>query len=359
MNARHGSKYFGLVLVSLILLIGAVGCIPVEAGVWVSMDAEGVTDDAVAYDKNDIIFIDTEAVSPAWMTIFDGEEVGLNDRKHDIHAFSFNEAIFNVDDLITTSTSTDMELFLTFEANRAKVPGVDAWIYGQDIVKYTGPASTGTPVDPLDYTYEVFFDGSDASLTTLSEKLDGISVWTPEYYDIITANDIEIPIDCPAAVIFVSTRGNYRVTDNLGGHLVGDGSDVLAYCATNTGPDTAGYWLRVFDSSFAEIDPPGAVSGLDVWMIDTTLTTSNDAGNADVAVAFFFTSRKPFSGLDQSDIVFEGVPNDLFIGMGLPDDSAIEGPYMNFDDGIEAPAVNGPVDSISIFDFMFTVTSTP
>lgn len=361
MNSRRNNKFFGLALVSLLLLIGAVGCVPTEAGVWVSMDEVGITDDGLVYDMNDIIFFDTEAVSGEWITVFDGEEFGLNDKKHNIHAFSFNEAVFNLDDIFPT-TAPEMELFLTFEANRAWVPGIPNRVYGQDIVKYTGPASTGTTIttlDPVDYTYEVFFDGSDADLTTMSEKLDGISVWTPEYYDIITASDIEIPYDCPAAVIFVSTRGNYRVSNNLGGHLVGDGSDVLAFCATNTGPDTAGYWLRVFDSSLAEIDPPGAISGLDVWFIDTEMTTADDAGNADIGTAFFFTSRKPFSGLDESDGMLEGEPNDLFIGAGLPDDSAIDGPYFNFNDGIEVPAVNGLVDSISIFDFVFTVTSAP
>lgn len=356
MNTRFSSRFFGLVLVSLILLIGAVGCVPTEAGVWVSMDAEGTTADGVSYDMNDILFVDTEAATPAWTTVFDGEEVGLNDKKHNIHAFSFNEAVFNFDDLITSSAPA-MELFLTFEANRAWVPGIPNRVYGQDIVKYTGPVSTGTTVDPLAYSYEVFFDGSDVSLTTLSEKLDGISVWTPEYYDLITANDIEIPFDCPAAVIFVSTRGNYRVSNNLGGHLVGDGSDVLAFCATNTGPDTAGYWLRVFDSSLAEVNPSGAISGLDVWAMDPTMTTVDDAGNADIGVVFFFTSRKPFSGLDDGDATIEGEPNDLFIGAGMVDDAAIEGPFFNFDEGIEIPPVNGPVDSLSVFDFMFTITS--
>lgn len=356
MYPRRSRKYFGLALVSLLLLIGAVGCVPDEGGVWVSMDEEGMTDDGVAYDMNDILFIDTEAATPEWMTIFDGEEVGLNDRKHDIYGFSFNEAVFNLDDL-TTTTVPELELYLSFEANRALVPGITDRVYGQDIVKYTGPASTGTTVDPLDYNYELFFDGSDVGLTTISEKLDGISVWPPEYYDMITANDIEIPFDCPAAVIFVSTRGSYRVPNNLGGQLVGDGSDVLAFCATNTGLDTAGFWLRVFDSSLAEIDPPGAISGLDVWFIDPTMTTADDAGNADIGVAFFFTSRKPFSGLDDSDATLEGEPNELFIGAGMVDDAVIEGPYANFDDGVVVPAVNGPVDSVSIFDFMFTITS--
>ena len=125
-------------------------------------------------------------------------------------AFSFNEQTFDYI-FLGNELDTDEELYLSFEANRTKIPGIfPTWVYGQDIVKFTNGAANYDG-----YEYEMFFDGSDVGLTTMSEKVDGISVWPPEYYEVLAA-DVDFPYDCNAGVIFLSTRGRYRVQQQSG-----------------------------------------------------------------------------------------------------------------------------------------------
>ena len=238
------------------------------------------------------------------------------------------------------------ELYLSFEANRARVPGITGWVYGQDIVKFTVNAPT-----PDGYAYEMFFDGSDVGLTTMGEKVDGISVWPPEYYETLP-NDVELPANCNAAVIFLTTQGRYRVSNYQGGTLTGDGSDVLAFCATNIGDDTAGFWFRAFDGSEANIKPPNAMTGLDVWGVNmSSLMSPNDSGNYPGGISFFFTPRMPFSGIDENGDTIYGGPGQLFAGISVLDAHAIYGPLQDFNVDGDFPAVNGILENISVLDF--------
>jgi len=348
MYARDMKKLLQLAVALAIFLIAAAACTPGDySGVFVNLDSVGTTSDGVNYDKNDILFLPTEEVSPTvnyvsnWVTVFDGEDYGLNDAKHDLSAFSFNEMTFDFGQLVNEDLSE--ELYLSFEANRTKIPGIfPTWVYGQDIVKFTA----GDP-----YTYEMFFDGSDVGLTTMSEKVDGISVWPPEYYETLP-NDVELPEDCNAAVIFLSTRGRYRVNNNQGGFLVGDGSDVLAFCATNVGNDTAGFWFRAFDGSEANLQPRNALTGLDVWGVNLADILSNaDSGNYEGGISFFFTPRMEFSGTDDIGDTIYGGPSQLFAGASVFDDHAIFGPIQDFNEDGDYPAVNGMVENISVLDF--------
>lgn len=345
-----------LLLVGLFLLLTVTACIPEANGVFVSMAQPGTTADGVDYDRNDILFADYDqntSTSTGWVTAFDGEWYGLTDKGHNLGAFSFNEMVIPTDILFSVEpnpTETEMEIFLTFEQNRARVPGVADYIYGQDIAKFNVVAPDPfSPVD-ADYTYEMFFDGSDVGLTTGTEKLDGISVWTPAYYDVFS-NNVEIPFDCHAAVIFLSTRGNYRVSPTPeGDDLVGGGSDVLAFCATNTGPDTAGFWFRVFDSDDAGIWPHQTITSLDVWALDYEMSANNAGTTLETSIGFFFTPRRSFT----VDGAAAGDTSDLFAGISDSVNSGVEGPMMNFNDGSTFPAVNGVVEGIGIFDFPFT-----
>ena len=352
MYARDTKKLLQFGLVMVIFLIAATACFPDYKGVFINMDTVGTTSDGVNYDKNDILFLDLAGGnSPVanytsnWITVFDGEDYGLNDTKHDLSAFSFNEQTFDYI-FLGNELDTDEELYLSFEANRTKIPGIfPTWVYGQDIVKFTNGAANYDG-----YEYEMFFDGSDVGLTTMSEKVDGISVWPPEYYEVLAA-DVDFPYDCNAGVIFLSTRGRYRVNNNQGGFLVGDGSDVLAFCATNLGYNTAGFWFRAFDGSEANIDPPNALTGLDVIDVDYYGITSNvDSGTIDNGITFLFTPRRDFTGDTEGGGTLYGQASELNAGIKDGNHHYLDGPFWNFNEDGSYPAVNGFVENISLLD---------
>lgn len=343
-------KMSGFVILAIVFLLGAAACVPAYESVVIGTETEGTTDDGLYYDTNDLLFFNTSATTPAWETLFDGEWFGLNDAKHDISAFSFNEFVFPPDADMSVEDVDEMELYLSFEANRARVPGVPGFAFGQDVVKFTAEAQNGTGLSANDvsYNYEMFFDGSDVGLTTNGEKIDGLSVWPPEYFEITGTNDVDFPYDCTAGVIFLSLHGNYRVNTNRGGFLVGDGSDVLAFCATNTGPDTAGFWFRVFDSSDAGFAPIHGIQGIDVLGVEFTTPVASDSGTDDIGITFVFvTGHKPSSALGGT---FTGQKNNLYAASTSP---AIdfEGPFTSFDDGVDGPAVNSLVENVTILDF--------
>lgn len=357
MFTRDPKRTIRLFVFGALFLLAAAACVPETAGIFVGMDQPGATADGLDYDANDIIFIEDPNVTnnvPAWITVFDGEWYGLSDEDHDLSAFSFNELIFPFD--ITGSAGPagadeEMEIYLSFEQNRARVPGIPGHVLGQDIVKFnaTGP-DVFAPNDAGEYSYEMFFDGSDVGLTKAGEKVDGISVWPAEYYNNLT-NDVALPYDCNAGVIFLSTRGSYRVSPTPDGdHLIGDGSDVLAFCAFNTGPDTAGFWFRVFDGSEADLKPRNAITSLDVWALGID-NTNADAGTLGVDMAFFFTPRKPFTAHGGA---VSGQLSDLFVGITDAGATYIEGPGFNFNDGNDVPPVNGLVENVAVFEFPFT-----
>jgi hypothetical protein len=333
----------------LLTLIAATACEPTIFGFFVSMTDEGTTEDGLDYDTNDILFIIPDDITPTWVKFFDGDLNGLKP-KHNINAFSFNELILH--ETFTTTVSADVytgtvELYLNFSQNRIKVPGITGNVYGQDIVRYTGDVVDSVPTW---YEYDMFFDGSDVGLTTVGEKLDGISYWPPEYY-MPLADDVVLPYDCNAGVLFLTTAGSYRVPNNQDGFLIGDGSDVLAFCAVNLGPDTAGFWFRAFDGSDAEIWPRNAGYGIDVFYVATPEPDEDSGDLEDLDIAFWFTAKKPFSSIcstaDQSQ---------LNIGGAEQGDDCTVGPFVDFEtgegiNGLEFPGTGGLVDSVGVFDY--------
>lgn len=356
MTARLRKRMLVLSVFVLVMLVGATACDPEVLGLYVSMVKSGVTDDGLAYDTNDILFIYPDDAVPQWYKIFDGDAVGLN-QKHNIQAFSFNELIFN-ETFSTTAGVNDegsMQLYLAFSQTQIKVPGITGNVYGQDIVEFDGYYTDG---DWSDYGFTPYFDGSDVGLTTKGEKLDGISVWPPEYYDVL-AEDIELPYDCNAGVLFLTTQGSYRVPNNQGGFLIGDGSDVLLFCATNLGTDTAGFWFRAFDGSDAGFQPRNAGFGVDVWAVEN-LAIDEDSGDLqDFNILFWFTPKKYFS-----NYCGEGYPSDLMVGGVIDENPPTEGdcaigPFANLQDGWTDsgntfPGTGGVVDSVGVFDWPFT-----
>lgn len=357
MSGNSRMRLIVMSLLALVLLVGATACEPEVLGFYVSMVEPGTTEDGLDYDTNDILFVYPDETTPQWYKVFDGDEVGLTP-KHNIQGFSFNELIFNetfigeagVDDI-----EGPVELYLTFQQASIKVPDIDGDVRGNDIVQFDGYFD-GDHWDDVEYS--VLFDGSDVGLAAASERLDGISVWPPEYYDLLAA-DLELPYDCNAGVLFLTTRGTYRVPNNQGGFLIGDGSDVLLFCAVNLGGDTAGFWFRAFDGSDAGIQPRNAGFGVDVWAISFDPEATEDSGDLDLSILFFFTPKRSFTSFCDG-----GDPSQLMVGGVLGEDppqegDCVEGPFADFNEGTsisgnEFPGVNGVVDTVGVFDFPFT-----
>ncbi len=188
---------------------------------FASTDTPG-TVDGVEFGAEDILsFFGT-----VWELYFDGSEYGLQPGKHDIEAFSVWQPI--------TDTR---EIYISFYQNKVKVDGVGA-VMGQDVIKFTEIISPSAS-----YSYELFFDGSDVGLSTVGEKIDGLEVFP-------------FPMDDCMAVLGISTLGQYSIPAKFtggAGKLTGDGSDVLLFCATNLGEDTAGLWSKFFDGREKEM----------------------------------------------------------------------------------------------------------
>lgn len=344
MLARNPKIVLQLLLVSALLLVAAVACEPDVAGLFVLMADPGTTEDGLDYDENDVLFYDPDATNPGWGTLFDGEWYGLNDDKHALGAFSFNEYIlYHSPDAATVDAPGELELYFSLQANRAWVPDIPIRVQGQDVIRFYTP-------NGWDYEYELMLDGSDIDLTKETEKIDGLSVWPMEYFNIL-APDVDLPYDCYGGVYFISTRGNYRVSsDQMGGsQLIGSGSDVLAFCATNTGEDTAGYWFRVFQSKEADMFPRSVMTSIDVFYLEPEVVNrANDYGNFPVNIAFFFTARNPFTSHGE---FFNGNVSELFLGAVEHPDHYVLGPVWNLNDpGV--PALNGTVTGLGVFEHM-------
>ncbi|HQF70625.1 MAG TPA: hypothetical protein PLH39_05045, partial [Promineifilum sp.] len=244
--------------------------------------------------------------------------------------------------------------------NSIHVPGIPGRVTGQDIIKYSETDSS----DPG--TFEVIFDGSDVGLTTRTEKIDGLGYWAPETYP-----DPLYAEACPAGIFFITTQGLYRVPGEVG-QIVGSGFDVLLFCATNVGPNTAGFWYRVFNNRDNNYFYPGRAStSLDVIGFELAPTvTAALAGNGpgvnvhqpdlDAGIDFLFVPRTAFGINGATDRIFE--PSQLYEVDSLTNYPDIDfyGPYADFNAGEDYfnddtfPPVNGLVQSMSIWDFPFT-----
>lgn len=210
-----------LTIISLFLVVPfATACSEILSAL-VSTDTAGIVD-GIEFGPEDILAYDVE--SEEWSLFFDGSEYGLQPGKHDIEAIAF-----------PSPTTDPREIYLSFYQNKVKVDGVGA-VTGQDVIKFT---ESTTP--SASYSYELYFDGSDVGLSTVGEKIDGLEVFLPTE---------SVKGSCPAALLGISTLGQYSIPAKFafeGNKLTGDGSDVLLFCATNLGQDTAGFWIKYFD----------------------------------------------------------------------------------------------------------------
>lgn len=215
----------GLVLVAVTAVMAqGVGAQYDDELILVSAKTAGMTDDGVEYDPFDIIVREYDGGSDTyyWWKLLDGEDYDLG-IKHRIEAFSIMGDIYYYPDI-----------YMSFVQDAIKVPDIAPKVQGEDVVKF----------DWYNEEFSLYFDGSDVGLTLRSEKIDGLDVSDAWFAD------VDFPYDCNAGVLFISTQGAYRVPAANGGALVGDGNDVLMFCATNLGANTAGFWFRGFDVTF-------------------------------------------------------------------------------------------------------------
>ncbi len=183
--------------------------IPPSTTIYLSAETPGVTSNSVPFGTEDIL---QKGGTGNWSLFFDGSAAGLT-ANHDINGIHINAA----DDL-----------YLSFFQNKISTAGLGN-VFGHDIIHYDGNS------------FSFVFDGSDVGLTTVSEKLDGLH---------LVADDNNLPGggSC-AAYLLVSTFGEGKVPAAGGGSLNFQGEDVLGFCATNTGTETAGFWHLVLDGS--------------------------------------------------------------------------------------------------------------
>ncbi len=168
--------------------------------------------------------------------------------------------------------------------------------------------------------FQLLFDGSDVGLTTPSERIDALFLFD---------EDRPAPYADCTEVGLGSTVGNYRVRDQWGGWLTGGGEDVLGFCASSLGPDTAGYWFVYHDGS-AEGMPRHALIGL-----------AHEEGNKAVG-RFNFLTRGTFQ-VDQAD----GGAGDVF-EFSTYNGDIYRGPLLRF---AEVTGATGVPDSIHIYYF--------
>ena len=86
------------------------------------------------------------------------------------------------------------------------------------------------------------------------------------------------------AYLLISTQGPGRVTNYNGGTLKFSGEDVLGFCMTNSGANTAGFWTMVLDGS-AEGMPKNSTSSISFSDDGQTMyMTTKGTFNVDSAV---------------------------------------------------------------------------
>lgn len=361
MNSYFVRQKGSAILVVALLFLFAAACVTDPGAVLISLQKAGTTDDGLAYSPEDIIAVTDEGSGPEWFTFFDGSEHGLT-AKHALNAFSFNEVMWFGDTAPAGPISREdllyiPELYLTFRPTSIHVPGIPGRITGNDVIKYT-------ETDPSDVgTFEVLFDGSDVGLTTAMERVDGLGFWAPE-----TLPVPEYSESCPAGIFFITTQGVYRVPGAMGGQIVGSGFDVLLFCATNTGADTAGYWYRVFNNRDNGWFVPGRAStSLDVLGFQLMGMNKPEPGappslapepDLPAGIDFLFTPRVDFA--------ISGLPFTFETSNVYEIDSISNWPNIDFYDtwadfnagedyfqSTTFPPVNGLVQSMSIWDYPF------
>lgn len=272
----------------------------------VSTDTAGSVGDAcvggsLSFEKGDVIAYEVE--NACWLLWFGALQSDLT-TNHDVSAVHDNCSLDPPFDFDPGDPGCD--IFLSFHQNSIMVSDLGV-VKGQDIV-----TAEWLGFDQAYGNYSLYFDGSDVDLTTVSEKIDGLYIFDPD----------EIPedFDFCSHLLLISTLGEYRVPDEFDTNIRGAGEDVLAFCATNIGADTAGFWFEYFDGS--ENDMPKN---------QITAITKEENAFAAFFEDFDFTTRTavvlespaPTVVAGHSEVVSFFVPDYLGPFFSFPDDAGL------------------------------------
>ncbi len=186
---------------------------PAMAGIYVSAVSAGSTGDGLAFGPHDILLWD----DTGWTKWFDGTAAQLKPNGNAMH---------NINALWIPDTAGD-DVVLAFAQDARAVPGISGKVDGTDLVWWNGSA------------FALWFDGQDVGLSVLAkEKIDALHV--------LDGSESPIGGNC-IAYLLLSTAGDGQVPNYSGGNLKFDGTDVLGFCMTNSGANTAGFWHRVLN----------------------------------------------------------------------------------------------------------------
>jgi hypothetical protein len=194
------------------------------------------------------------------------------------------------------------QLLLSFSA-AGTVPGVAGTVDDSDVVLFEAQSLGQTTAG----SFSMYFDGSDAGLSTSAENIDGIDV-------LANGN------------LVISTTGNATVP----GASAGD-EDILQFAPSSLGATTAGTWSMYFDGSDVGLSSTGEdVDGASVSTDGTVYLTTNGAfsvpgvsgQNEDVFVFTPTSLGATTSGSYSPTLFFDG----SVFGLGSNDVNAIDVP---------------------------------
>lgn len=188
---------------------------PVPTAVFMSVNRKGTTDDGVAFNPNDILKRD----GSGWSKWFDGTSAGLlpsGRASHDIDALWIEDEAAG-------------SFVAGFTKNGRSVPGITRNVNNTDLVRWNGSS------------FSFYFDGADVGLTRSQEGIDGLHI--------LPGGTTALPGDSAscARYLLISLQGNGTVTGPTGQSLKVRGEDVLGFCATSLGENTAGTWNLVLN----------------------------------------------------------------------------------------------------------------
>ncbi len=331
MKLRFNRTPLVALLVVLLLSAGAatVAAVPGDyTAVYVSTVGAGTTENGLAYQPGDIIA--SNGPGQPWYTTFEAAAHGLAGKN--INAFDLREtAPFNVNDVAA------QPIYMSFSQNRVRLPGVsgpNGLVTPNDIVKFES-----TVVNAPGDSFELFFDGSDVGLSGRDEQIDSLSVWLP---DDLQPADVTVPQDCAAGVLFITTAANYRVRDANGASMAGKGGDILVFCATNLGPNTAGFWFRAFSATDAGLSPLRAIRNITVHEFE------QDSQTGEWSLRFSFSSTTDFQMGS-----FSGYANNVY----LMDTTSSGDPILEVDLNSDYPTLNGNADGLEIDPYTVVCSS--
>ncbi len=224
-----------------------------------------VTIGGVKYDNSDIL----KWNGAQWAPWFDGGDALLSPKKskHNVNAFWIPDP-------------SGEDVVMAFSQNARKVGQLSDKVEGNDLVWWDGN------------DWSLWFDGSDVGLEKKGpEKIDGLHV--------LPGSASPIGGAC-AHYLLISTQGVGAVPIAPKTVLKFGGEDILGFCMTNVGADTAGFWHIAFDGSAAGLPKNSldsiSVAGNTIYFTTNKKITVNGAAYAPSMVHAYSLSREAFSG---------------------------------------------------------------